>query len=76
MEITIIKAIEGIYTGLADNVWYVFKYLQSKFVASNITDPANTNNIVSDDIILMEKINISIAARKALAAKNWNHIIR
>lgn len=49
------------------------------FVAENITtirleDPANTQNIISNNLTKEEKNRIRILASHASEAKNWNHV--
>jgi hypothetical protein len=39
-------------------------------------DPANTNNILSDDLTVAEKKAVRVAATRALAATDWNQIVR
>jgi hypothetical protein len=39
-------------------------------------DPANTNNVISDDLTAAEKAKVVAAARQALAATDWNQIVR
>lgn len=61
---------------LSDNVWRVFQYLADGFANSRVLDPANASNIVSDDLTSVEKNRIRALASEALAAKNWNEIVR
>lgn len=76
LEMTVIEALAGAnYNSLADNVWKVFGYLNTKFENARVLDPANTNNILSDDLTLDEKRKIKAAAARALAASDWNQII-
>jgi hypothetical protein len=63
------------YGDLANNVWKVFQYLRDRFVNSRILDPANSNNIISDDLTAGEKAAIRAAAVTSLAAQNWNQVI-
>jgi hypothetical protein len=56
-------------------VWTVFQYLRDHFGAARVVDPANTNNIISDDLTQAEKIAIRAAAINALAAANWNQVV-
>jgi hypothetical protein len=38
-------------------------------------DPANTNNIISDDLSAADKTKIKTAADLALKATNWSQIV-
>jgi hypothetical protein len=75
LELTTIDAI-GIYRGgLADNVDRALAYLANNFVTARVMDPANTNNVVSDDLTQAEKMKIKAVADRALQTQNWNEIV-
>ncbi len=76
LEMVVIEALSGSYSGtLADNVWKVFHYLRDKFTNARFVDPANTNNIISDDLSVAERAAIKAAAVQTLAAQNWSQIV-
>jgi hypothetical protein len=75
LEMTTINALAGKNAGTSQNVWTVFQYLRDNFVNARVVDPANTNNVISDDLTAAEKQRIKKAAETALAAKNWNQIV-
>jgi Nucleotidyltransferase domain len=76
LELTVIDALFQNSTGtLAGNVWKVFEYLRDKFTSARVVDPANTNNIISDDLSVADKIKIKAAAERALKAATWGEII-
>jgi len=76
LELATITALVGQPVGnLSANVWKAFEYLRDLFTAARTVDPANTNNIVSDDLTAAEKGKVRAAAVQALAAKNWSEII-
>jgi hypothetical protein len=56
----------------------VFDYLRDSFPAARIADPANTNNIISEDLTAQEKAKVSAAAGAArqAAASSWEDIVR
>ncbi len=60
---------------MSGNVWRTFEYLRDRFLIVRVVDPANTNNIISDDLSLADKMKIAQAARQALNAKNWGEIV-
>jgi hypothetical protein len=79
LELSVIRALTGvgvIYTTLESRVQTVFEYLRDSLSSARIADPANTNNIVSDDLTVTEKRAISEAARTARAAPYWSDIVR
>jgi len=77
LEMTVIEALRGriFLSGLADNIWAVFGYLATKFENARIVDPANTNNIVSDDLTVTEKQAVAQIARLSLQQRYWENII-
>jgi hypothetical protein len=79
LELAVIKALDGwsaANTSLESRVQAVFEYLRDSFPAARFVDPANTNNVVSDDLTVAEKKAISSAARTARAAPYWEDIVR
>jgi hypothetical protein len=76
LELTVMNALAGQFSGtLSTNVWKVFEYLRDSFVNARVVDPANTNNVISDDLTLAERGRIKAAASTAITATNWNQII-
>lgn len=77
LELSVITALAGNrQTLLSDRVWSALTYLSASFQAARVVDPANTNNIVSDDLTVAEKQVVARSAAATLAAKNWNEVIR
>jgi hypothetical protein len=76
LELTVLRALESERFGqLADNVITTLRYLAGRFEQTSVRDPANADNIVSDDLSAAEKKAIAKAARKALYDENWKKII-
>ncbi|HZP22035.1 MAG TPA: hypothetical protein VFB04_01235 [Terriglobales bacterium] len=63
---------------LAQRVLAVFDYLAESFPGARIADPANTNNIISDDLTAQEKAKVSAAAKAArqAARSSWEDVVR
>lgn len=77
LELTVIAALSGQFFGaLSGNVWKVFEYLRDTFPSARVVDPANTNNIISEDLNATERAVIRAAAMQALKATNWEEIVR
>lgn len=76
LELTVINALTGVGGTLSNRVWRVFEYLRDSFPTARVVDPANTNNVISDDLTVTEKSAIKRAAETALAAKTWGEIVR
>lgn len=77
LELAVIRALApSLYkSGLANDVWKVFQFLSADFPSARIQDPANTNNIISDDLSIAVRGSIKAAAASAVQAKNWNEIV-
>lgn len=76
LELTAINALSGKQSNLSANVWSVFHYLRDSFPAARVVDPANTNNIISDDLTAADRLKIKAAAERAIAAQYWSHIVK
>lgn len=75
IELCVIEALRGRTGSLSSNVWRVLEYLRDSFTSARIVDPANTANIISDDLTVAEKVSIQRAAAAACAASNWAQIV-
>jgi hypothetical protein len=60
---------------LADNFWAVLGFLEADFVTKGMLDPANYNNLVSDELTTAEKARIRAAARLSRSGRPWNEIV-
>ncbi len=76
LELTVINALAQQYGTLSANVWKVFQYLTAGFQNARIVDPANTNNIISDDLSDAGKTLVKAAAVQTLKAANWGEIVK
>ena len=59
----------------AANVWHALEHFRDKIETTQYIDPANTNNIVSDDCSRAEKTAIAVKARESLGKKTWEEIV-
>jgi hypothetical protein len=75
LELTVIAALSGARGTLSQNVWTAFEYLRDRFPNARVVDPANTNNIISDDLSAADKTKIATAAGQALKATDWSQIV-
>ena len=78
LELTVLRALSygSIYGDLAANVSRVFDFLRDNFVGARIVDPANANNIISDDLTQAGKQRISTAGVRARETQYWREIVR
>ena len=75
LELTTMDALAGSRSSLGDNVMKVFQHLRDSFSSARVVDPANTNNVISDDLTAAEKAKVRAAAVQALSAAIWNQIV-
>ena len=77
LELSVIEALKGkplLFGSPSDNFVTVMNYLNDEFIDKNITDPANTANVVSEELTRAEKQLIKNAAAQTLQG-NWNQAI-
>jgi hypothetical protein len=76
LELAVITALRGYrYNRLADNTWRVFDYLSNNFISARFVDPANSNNIVSNELNSTEKYKIATQAISSMQEQYWRDII-
>lgn len=56
LEMIVMSALKDSNTRISDNILKVFKYIKDNFYNTRVIDPANTNNIISDNLTADEKI--------------------
>jgi hypothetical protein len=78
LELTVINALPWGFSPatLSGNVLKVFTYLRDSFSNARVVDPANTGNVISEDLTVAEKAKIKAAATTALGAQDWSEIVR
>lgn len=74
LEMTVINALYGKRSGLASNFVAALEYLRDSFERAAVTDPANANNKISDDLTVAEKRAVASAAGACLK-RNWNQVL-
>ena len=76
LELVVARALAGRSLALGDNISLVFEFLRDTFPTARFVDPANTNNVISDELTATDRKRISDAARTARATKLWADIFR
>ncbi|MBX3306485.1 MAG: nucleotidyltransferase domain-containing protein [Nitrospira sp.] len=78
LELSVIEALShGRAPGtLGRNVMTALHYLRDRFPNARIIDPANTNNIISEDLTDSERATIQQAAKRAAAEPYWEGIVK
>jgi hypothetical protein len=76
LELAVIDALKHSRVGeLPSNFWKVLGFLKDEFTAKRYIDPANTNNVISDDLNIQEKRAIAAKANESKSQSNWNRIV-
>jgi len=75
LELVVIAALKSKHLGLAKNFWSVLEYLSNNFLSARFIDPANSNNVVSDDLTNLEKKTIVSRAAQGMREQNWESIV-
>jgi len=76
VELAVIKALQfEFFAPLSRRVATCLEYFQDSMPTAQIVDPANTNNIISDDLTAAEKQTISNAAAASLQGP-WENLVR
>jgi len=76
VELFAIRALsDNSTTSVAENVRIVLQAIAGNLGQWRIQDPANTNNIISDQHTVAEKAKIAAQAAKSLQVPNWGQII-
>ena len=76
LELATIEALRSTFGSTLDQrVSRVLQYLRDTWPSARFIDPANTNNIISDDLTAAEKRAVSAAAGRAIAAPTWADVV-
>lgn len=76
LELAVIDSLQYARIGnTAANVWRALEHLRDNIESSRYFDPANTNNLVSDDCTRAEKAAIAVTARESLRKRTWQEIV-
>lgn len=76
LELAVIEALRGrSLSRLPANFGAVLDYLATSFPQARLVDPANSNNVVSDEMTASETRSIAVRAREGTAASVWEQVI-
>ena len=62
-------------TTLEDRMLEVLEYLRDSYSSARLVDPANSNNVVSDDVPRADKTATQEAARRSRQQQSWSSIV-
>jgi len=76
LELAVMDCLSGrLYKNISENFWEVLRFLKDDFITRRYADPANTNNIISDDLSNNGKQTVRQVAKIARTKKHWSEII-
>jgi len=76
LELMVLEALKGKSTNnLASNVLHGLNYIGDNLQSKRIIDPANTNNVISDDLSSSEKHGVAQQAKTSASKQYWKDII-
>jgi hypothetical protein len=76
LELLTIQVLSGrSQSNLADNVLHALRTIGTSLASTRIGDPANTNNVLSDDLTKQEKERIAGLAAQSTRQQYWKDII-
>lgn len=76
LELAVIEALKGQSTATpAANVLRALNDIAGNLLSRRIIDPANTNNVISDDMTMTEKAAVATQARISAAKRTWEEIL-
>ena len=78
LELTLIAAFGGapwLYPSIEDRIQRALAYIKDNLHTARVVDPANSNNILSEDLTITEKGRVRLAATKAFASKSWTDFV-
>ncbi|HWY78802.1 MAG TPA: hypothetical protein VNW29_00425 [Candidatus Sulfotelmatobacter sp.] len=76
LEEAVMDALSGYTIGnTANNFWRVLDYLQTDITTAYIIDPANSSNVISNDMTQIVKNTISNAAAASRRQSDWRMIV-
>ena len=74
LELAAERALRGFAGSLEERLARVLRFLAEEFEGARLVDPANSNNVVTDDIQPFRKQEIAAAATRALAGP-WERVV-
>jgi hypothetical protein len=75
LELATIEALKHHKMGIAKNVLAVLRWISENLKRLQFVDPANSNDVISDNISMHEKELIVAAARKSLTERYWYDVL-
>lgn len=77
LELTLMAAlpIPWLYPKLEDRIQTALAYIRDNILTATVRDPANTNNVLSDELTFAEKNAIRLASKAAYDSNTWGDFV-
>lgn len=76
LELAVIRALgNNNYGDLEEQFRNVLVWLDQNITSARFVDPANTNNVISDDLTASEKLAIAYQAKQWQRVSNWGQVV-
>lgn len=76
LELAVLQALNGRRLGdLANNVSATLEWLRDNIRTARLVDPANTNNVVTDDMTALERVAVATAAGLARVRPKYSDFV-
>lgn len=76
LELFTIQSLSGrTQANLSDNVLHALRMIGNSLASTRVVDPANTNNVLSDELTKQEKAQIASLAAQSAGQQYWKDII-
>ena len=76
LEMAVIDSLKYSPVGdVASNFWKVMQFFRDDLTSARYVDPANTNNVISDDLNASQKLVVANTARASTGKKTWGEIV-
>jgi hypothetical protein len=76
LELAVIDGLKFARRGnLAENVWNALDFLAKNIQTKRYVDPANTNNVISDDCSSQDKALVAAKAAESRNKRTWEEIV-
>jgi hypothetical protein len=76
LELMVMDACLGCRGGLEQQVLASLGYLRDHALGARVIDPANSHNVISDDVTAQQKLLVAREAQAALDARTWQEVFR
>lgn len=75
LECFALEVLNGGSKSVGSNFENLLVEIESKIETKRIIDPANTNNVISDDMSIVQKKRLKRCAQESLRSRSWSEVV-